>query len=375
MRVGLWSKLNHVNDVTQEPDFHDLVGFTDTDLDNLRPWLDVAATGKTRGSDLPPISREGWRDWYNGYRFAENADAPVYNPYAIVHSLQKGRLDEYWSQSGHLGAVETLLQEPWETGNWHTRFLWYTARPSPGRTHELHMDMLKHLVPADTAEAMLAQWDREQLTILLHQTGYLTLKPDGTLVPPNQEVALHMANIFLKPWGALQPRQVPVLMHAMHDALVRRLDIPALPQAYNQLLQLYPHQRFTNVDERPYNLLFDTAMMALQSPLRHQMEKSGLQGDADTLLTWDDVALCVEFKHNRDSARLGLTQMGRKHYLSSLNQPFALYIGLSLNVYQRQVTDWLCDGFTGTGEPLGKEIRAGMPWPAHIRELWACPNG
>ncbi len=295
----------------------------------------------------------------------------MYNPYAIVHSLQKGRLDEYWSQSGHLGAVETLLQEPWETGHWRTHFLWYTTRPSPGRAHELNMDMLSQLVPADTAEAMLAQWDREQLVILLHQTGYLTLKPDGTLVPPNREVALHMANIFLKPWGAYQPRLVPVYMNAMHDALVRRLDIPALLQAYNQLLQLYPHQRFTNVDEKPYNLLFDTAMMALYSPLCHQMEISGLKGDADTLLTWDDVALFVEFKHNQRSARMGLTQITRRKYLSFLNQPFSLYMGLSLNVYQRQFTNWLCDGFKDTGEPLGKEIGARMTWPADVREYWA----
>ncbi len=53
VRVGLWSKLNHVNDVTQDPEFHELVGFTDSDLDGLSPLLAVSNPLRAHSSTMP----------------------------------------------------------------------------------------------------------------------------------------------------------------------------------------------------------------------------------------------------------------------------------------------------------------------------------
>ncbi len=68
----------------------------------------------------------------------------------------------------------------------------------------------------------------------------------------------------------------------------------------------------------------------------------------------NDIALVVEFKYSdAATAARGLGQIRNKAYLRALRQPCTLYLGLSLQVKDRQVDAWICDGFTDTGQTAG----------------------
>ena len=381
VRDGLWSKLNHVTDVTQYPQFNDLVGFTDSELDTL--WCQMgppSPAAAAAGGDWPALSREAWREWYDGYLFAAQAEETIYNPFAIMHSLDTGHLDDYWSHAGHLQAVEDLLQETWESGRFSS-ILAHHTHAGMGHHYELSLSMMDLLEPGERAIDILRQWDSRQLLLLLHQTGYLTLTRDNQLVPPNREVATHLAIVLLKPGFQQDEQRAARYVNNMYQALYD-LRIPDLVAAFNSLLHQFPHQRFRDKGENPYNLLFDMAVMQFKTHVYHEMEHPGLQGQADTVLVWNDIALVVEFKYgDAATAARGLGQIRNKAYLRALRQPCTLYLGLSLQVKDRQVDAWICDGFTDTGQPLGRAIRHDQAWPQDFSEVWArwCisspPNG
>ena len=133
VKTGLWSKLNQVKDQSENLRFHDLTGFTDDELDNLWEQVQGRITGPPPLEGWPPLSREAWREWYNGYRFSVRAPQPIYNPFAIMSSLADGEMGEYWSQTGHLDVVESLLQAPWTQAEPQDRVPLYLTRPCPGR--------------------------------------------------------------------------------------------------------------------------------------------------------------------------------------------------------------------------------------------------
>lgn len=373
VRDGLWSTLNHVMDVTQDPQFHDLVGFTDREMEHL--WSQVmgrTATPLPRGRGIwPALSLEAWREWYDGYRFAESADNSIYNPFAIMRSLHVGYLRDFWAQSGHLGTVERLLQEPWNIAASSIPLTLYVTRPSPVWDYELDMNLLDALAPSESPAHVLRQWNTKQLTILLHQTGYLTLTPDGMLVTPNREIATHLATVMLKPRFQHDLRRTTRYVNAMNEALTA-LRFPDLIRTFNRLLHLFPHQRFRDAGEAPCNLLFDMSAMMFHVPLYHEMEKSGLQGDSDTVLAWNDIALVVEFRQGQDSsAQRGQNQIRRQQYLRSLNMHCRMYLGLSLYMEDRQVKRWSCEGYTVDGMPLHRSLQHDSEWPTDPDKLYA----
>jgi len=68
-KVSLFAGLNNLIDITMEPRFSAVCGYTDGDLDTVF------------GPALPGLDRDAIRDWYNGYRWLGEE---VYNPFDIL---------------------------------------------------------------------------------------------------------------------------------------------------------------------------------------------------------------------------------------------------------------------------------------------------
>ncbi len=373
VKTGLWSKLNQVQDQSANHHFHDLTGFTDEELDILWERIGHRASVVSPLDHWPPLSREAWCEWYNGYRFSSRACHPIYNPFAIMSSLHDGEMGEYWSETGHLGVVEALLQAPWVQAEPLERVPLYLTRPDVVDRYELSLEWLDSLEPGPSPEAVLHQWDSTRLVPLLYQTGYLTLTPEGDLAPPNREVASYLSRVLLEPWLKPDDRKQAVLYQAaMVDALLD-LDLPAMVAQCNRLLQLLPHQRFHGALRSATNLVLDLAVLFSRNRIRyHEMEKSGIGGDSDTILQWDDVSLAVEIKTGETtSAWAGQRQIERKGYLQALPTASRLYLGLALYATDgRLVSAWICQGYAPSGEPLGEPLTEKDSWPTGKGDLY-----
>ena len=69
-KVSIFSGLNNLADITLDPRYSSLCGYTDRDLDTVF------------ADQLPGLDRQAIRDWYNGYSWL--GDERVYNPHDVL---------------------------------------------------------------------------------------------------------------------------------------------------------------------------------------------------------------------------------------------------------------------------------------------------
>ena len=100
-KVSIFSGLNNLEDISLNPDYGSVCGYTEEDLKD------------TFAEYLQGVDRELLRRWYNGYNFL--GTDPVYNPYDILnfikrsHSFGKPTFRSYWFETGTPTFVVDLL--------------------------------------------------------------------------------------------------------------------------------------------------------------------------------------------------------------------------------------------------------------------------
>ena len=76
-KVSLFSGLNTLTDVTLDPDYAAICGYTEADLDAVF------------GPELPGLDRDAVREWYNGYHWL--GAEKVYNPFGLLKLFRSRR--------------------------------------------------------------------------------------------------------------------------------------------------------------------------------------------------------------------------------------------------------------------------------------------
>ncbi len=84
--AGIFSGLNNLNDITLDPDFSSICGYTDHDIDTVFAQV------------LGDLDRDKIRKWYNGYNW--RGDENVYNPYSILKLFSKREFESWWFPTG-----------------------------------------------------------------------------------------------------------------------------------------------------------------------------------------------------------------------------------------------------------------------------------
>ena len=156
-KVSIFSGLNNLTDITLDPRYSTLCGYTDHDIDTVFT------------AELDGLDRDEIRRWYNGYNWLGEG---VYNPFDILQLFDQRKFKNYWFETGTPTFLNDVLFE----------------RQIPS----IKLDNLL------SSSAMLSSFDVEQMDTeaLLFQTGYLTIKSSQrvggqdyyTLGYPNQEV-------------------------------------------------------------------------------------------------------------------------------------------------------------------------------------------
>ena len=142
-KVSIFSGLNNLEDISLNPDYGSVCGYTEEDLNDV---FDEYLQG---------IDRKQLRRWYNGYNFL--GTKRVYNPHDILHFIKRSQsfgkpyFRSYWFESGTPTFVVDLV-----------------ARDN----------VLPHQIePSAASEELLnsSPIDNVKLTTMLFQSGYLTI--------------------------------------------------------------------------------------------------------------------------------------------------------------------------------------------------------
>ena len=85
-KVNLFSQLNNLTDITLDPVYSSICGYTEDDLDTVF------------APELGGLDREQVREWYNGYSW--RGDEKMYNPYDVLLLLRRHEFEAHWFETG-----------------------------------------------------------------------------------------------------------------------------------------------------------------------------------------------------------------------------------------------------------------------------------
>ena len=96
-KVSLFSGLNNLEDISLNPRYATICGYTESDLDRVF------------GPELDGLDREEIRTWYNGYHW--RGGERVYNPYDVLLLLRNREFHPYWFETGSPTFLFRMLME------------------------------------------------------------------------------------------------------------------------------------------------------------------------------------------------------------------------------------------------------------------------
>lgn len=322
-KVGVFSGLNNLDDLSSDARFATGLGITEGELqDTLGEHIAHFAQkeGITPAQMLDKI-----RMWYNGFCFVGGAER-VYNPFSTLQLFNKQRFSNYWFETGTPSFLIKLLKQ--------------------------QQYPIEDLQALQVRELAFSTYEIENLSIipLLFQTGYLTIKDYDptrrlyTLSYPNMEVEDAFLTWLLSAFNERERSLNENFLWQMIDAL----EVQNLHQFFTILATFFANIPYSIQlqEEKYYQSLFFLIYKLIG--LRIDAEVCTNQGRIDSVIEFPNHSYLFEFKLNQ-SAEAALTQIVDTAYCQKyrLKGKAMTLVGVNFDRSQRQVSDWKTEAVPG----------------------------
>ena len=296
--VSKFSGLNNLTDLTLEPEYSAICGYTDADLDAVF------------APELPGLDRDQIRDWYNGYTWlgAER----VYNPFDILLLFRRRRFDAYWFETGTpTFLVETLFKR---------------------RVSSLALGRM------EGSSELLSTFDVDDMATeaLLFQTGYLTITAEENLGGerlyqlgyPNREVRQSLNRSLLRYLVKDPSRQMANSVRLYR--LLEANDFAGLETLFHAFFASIPYEWYNNNDIAQYEGYYASVFYSYFAGLGLDIavEDSSSHGRLDMAVLFNGCVYLFEFKVvELASAGAAMAQLQQRRYADkyrALGQPIYL---------------------------------------------------
>ena len=323
-KVSLFSDLNNLTDITLEPEFSTICGYTESDLDEVF-W-----------PELPGLDRREVRDWYNGYHWL--GEEKVYNPFDVLQLFRKRKLGAYWFETGTPAfLVRTLFDR---------------------RVTTVSLD------ETTSTEELLSAFDVEHIgtEALLFQTGYLTIRSEEDLggLPvyrlgyPNREVRQSLNEHLLRHLVGNPAKQMANGIRLYR--LLEANDFDAMRELFHAFYASIPYEWYTNNDiarfEGYYASVFYSYFAALGLDVK--VEDSTSRGRLDMVVRFNGHVYLFELKVVEQAGPgAALAQLKARGYAEkyrSQGDPIHL-VGVEFSSESRNVTAFDTESANHTRAP------------------------
>ncbi len=264
-KVSLFSGLNNLIDITLEPAFSAVCGYTDRDLDTVF------------GPELPGLDREAIRDWYNGYRWLGDE---VYNPFDILLLFRRRKFGAYWFETGTpTFLLDTLFKR---------------------RVSSVELGGMMG------GSELLSTFDVDDMATeaLLFQTGYLTITGESDLNGealyrlgyPNREVRQSLNRSLLRHLVKDATRQTANSVRLRE--LLATNDFEGLERLFQAFFASIPYEWYTNNDIADYEGYYASVFYSYFASLGLDItvEDSSSHGRLDMAVRFGGNVYLFEFK-------------------------------------------------------------------------------
>ena len=310
-KVSVFSGLNNLTDITLDPRYSAICGYTEADLDAVF------------APELPGLDRERIREWYNGYNW--RGAEKLYNPFDILLLLDTREFGCYWFESGTpTFLVEELFRR---------------------RVSSLSLDGML------ASGALLSAFDVDAMATeaLLFQTGYLTIKGvrdrGGVrryrLGYPNREVRQSLNESLLRRLVQDAARQT-ANSDRLYD-LLEANDFRGMKRLFQAFYASIPYEWYTNNAVADYEGYYASVFYSYFAATGFDVtvEDASSRGRADMAVRFGGAVYLFEFKvveQAADGAALAqLRERGYADKYRASGEPIHL-IGVEFSKATRNVT-------------------------------------
>jgi hypothetical protein len=316
-KVGIFSGMNNLNDLTLQADYATMLGYTQEELEsNFAEEIETAAS-KLNLSQAELL--EKMREWYNGYRFEETAQS-VYNPVSVNLFFQVYKFENFWFTTGTPSFLVNLLKQE---GIFDLNHQGHT---------QLDFD----------------SFDLEDLKIygLLYQTGYLTIQSRDEygqylLDYPNLEVKNAMLAYLLEAFGGVS-KGTGINMAIQLEKAFNSNDLDQVIRVLQTMFKSLPYLLYEKYPEKFFHAAIH--LLFTYMGIRVHSEVCTSDGRVDSLVETDTHVYILEFKLD-ESPKVALEQIkGKKYY-----QPYWLKgktvvgVGVNFSGTTKNIDGWVAE--------------------------------
>ncbi len=269
-KVSLFSGLNNLDDISLDPRYADICGYTQSEMENeFSEYLIDGSVDKVK-----------LKQWYNGYNFSGLESQKVYNPFDVLLFCSKGyRYKNYWFETATPTFLIKLLQKK------------------------------QHYIPKlesfRVTDESLSSFDIDNIPLqtLLFQTGYLTIdKPKQignqygyVLTYPNLEVKSSL-NSHLMQLGSSTEQKNETLTSIVEN--IDELTFDGLKDNFNAHFSSIPHDWYRNNPMGQYEGFYAGIIYSCFAALGYDLtaEDTTSTGRIDLTIQMPDKILIIEFK-------------------------------------------------------------------------------
>ncbi len=322
-KVSIFSDLNNLNDWTMHPGMATLFGYTHEEVLKYFPGR-IHALAEANGLDDKGAFDEIVR-WYDGYRFEENAKL-VINPVSLGQCFQNNKFNDYWSKT----AVPTFL-----------------------------IDILKKhpldFSSVDITDNRLEAYEPENpdITTLLYQTGYLTIKGFRKMIGmrkydlgfPNQEVQNSFVTRLAPAYTGLEPARAESAQFAAAEALYEH-DVPKFIKALKAFFANIPYNLTDRQNEQMWQTIVYVVLKAIGAGVQSEVQTN--DGRIDMVAEVPGEIYIIEFKLDRPASE-AMDQIKGKEYAGkyALSKKRITLIGISFSSEKRTIVEELVEELEG----------------------------
>ncbi|KAK3582275.1 hypothetical protein CHS0354_023814 [Potamilus streckersoni] len=288
-RVSIFSELNHLDDLTLDPNYVNLLGYTQEELEKyFDEHLDFYLTKhnkETKQSLLDKI-----RLWYNG--FSWDGENRVYNPFSILNFFQKNTFANYWFVSG---TPTFLLRLMFEKKNYEFENVSFNVNSN--NIYDIH---------------------KLELIPILFQTGYLTIveakdnpfseMKDYVLNYPNKEVRDSFYDFIINSICFTDGADKKFIERISRGFIENNLD--EVEEVIDEMFKDVPHDFYVKQEVVLHCLLhivFTYVGLQIQSEVHTQ------KGRLDAIVETKSHVYIFEFKINK-TVNEAIKQIRQKEY-------------------------------------------------------------
>ena len=304
-KVSLFSGLNQLKDISLDPRYGNICGYTQNELEfYFKDYL--------QGLNLDEI-----KEWYNGYYFLQDT---LYNPFDILLFLDSKEFNSYWYETGKTEFLFKLLKN---------------------KDYQL-----PYLTKAYYTNEILDKFDLEYISIeaLMFQTGYLTIKEvkkiDNEkffiLNYPNKEVRQSFNRELLfyitNEYQTDRTSKLKIaILHENIEDIKHQLNIFFSSISYEILKNEYVYQAAI------YGLIYSTGFNII-------LEDNTSKGRIDlTILVNKNLVYIIEFKIIQNEKEKGnsINQILQKEYYKKyLNYEKIYLIGIEFDKTNKKIANF-----------------------------------